>query len=225
VLFRIIMKLLIVEDEKNISEPLKKGFEKEGFAVDLAFDGKDGYSKASINEYDCIVLDLNLPEMDGIDVCRKLREDKNDVPVLMLTARGDISEKVDGLLTGADDYLPKPFNYRELVLRVKALVKRYHNNQVETLEAGSLRLDPLKHVVELNEQPVELNRKEFAILEYLLRNKGEVISQEKLLEHVWNQDVDIFTNTVRTQMLNLRNKIDPDRNLIQTIRGVGYKIM
>jgi len=173
VLFRIIMKLLIVEDEKNISEPLKKGFEKEGFAVDLAFDGKDGYSKASINEYDCIVLDLNLPEMDGIDVCRKLREDKNDVPVLMLTARGDISEKVDGLLTGADDYLPKPFNYRELVLRVKALVKRYHNNQVETLEAGSLRLDPLKHVVELNEQPVELNRKEFAILEYLLRNKGE----------------------------------------------------
>lgn len=192
--------------------------------MDWAFDGKEGYSSASINEYDCIILDLNLPGMDGIEVCKKLREDKNDVPILMLTARGDISDKVEGLTIGADDYLPKPFDYRELVLRIKALIKRYHNNQGEILEAGPILLDPKKHVVELKGKNINLNRKEFSILEYLLRNKGEVISQEKLLEHVWNQDVDMFTNTVRTQMLNLRKKVDPDKKLIQTIRGVGYKI-
>lgn len=218
------MRILIVEDEINLATPLKKGIEKHGYAVDLAHDGKAGYDLASINPYDCIILDLNLPEMDGIEVAKKLREEGTDTPILMLTARSAQNEKIEGLEMGADDYLTKPFNYQELILRLKALIKRYHPEQTETLSAHGIELDPGKHGVTIDGKVIELNRKEFAILEYLLRNKGRVVSQEELLEKVWNQEVNIFTNTIRTQILNLRKKIDPNKNVIQTIRGVGYKI-
>lgn len=218
------MRILIVEDEKNIADPLKKGLERQSFAVDLAYNGNDGFEMASINKYDCIVLDLNLPGMDGIEVCDTLRKKGVDIPILILTARSALDEKITGLENGADDYLTKPFSFKELVLRINALIKRYHPIQTATIKVNEITLDSAKHSVMLDSKKVILNRKEFGILEYLMRNKDRVVSQEELLEHVWNQEVDLFTNTVRTQIRNLRKKIDPEKEIIETIRGVGYKI-
>jgi len=218
------MRLLIIEDETNIAEPLKKALEKRKFAVDLAFTGKEGYEKARINKYDCLILDLNLPGMDGLDVAKKLRVEHNDVPILMLTARTLRSNSNDGFEAGTDDYLTKPFDFKELLYRIQALIKRSTHVLDPLISAGDITLDTRGLKAKKSGRDVQLNAKEYGILEYLLRNKGKVVSQEELLEHVWNQEVDSFTQTVRTNIKTLRKKVDPEKNIIKTFKGKGYVI-
>lgn len=218
------MRLLIVEDEKKIGLPLKKALERHLYAVDYVQNGKDGYLEASVNEYDCIILDLNLPGMDGIEVATRLRKDVITTPILMLTARSEQEDIIEGFESGADDYLRKPFHFQELLLRINALVKRNSSHKSEVLEAGNLSFESRLKKAFINGEEVKLNAKEFGILEYLLRNKDRVVSQEELLEHVWDREVNVFTLTIRTNVKTLRQKIDPDKKLIETIKGSGYRI-
>lgn len=219
------MKILIVEDEPHISQPLKRGLEGYNYAVDIAETGDDGLSMARINEYDCIILDLNLPGIDGVEVCETLREEGNQTPILMLTSRSQMSDKIEGLETGADDYLTKPFNFKELLLRINNLIKRSKPVSTEILEVGKVVLDPKAISVTVDGKEIELNKKEFGILFHLMRHQGEVISQSELIEHVWATDeIDMFSHSLRTHILNLRKKVDPKRKLIETVKGHGYKI-
>ena len=218
------MRLLIVEDENEIAEPLKTALEKRGFAVDLANDGKEGLDKAMINNYDCLVLDLNLPKLDGIEVAKKLRSEENSVPILMLTARTSQENINHGFEIGTDDYLTKPFDFKELLYRIQALIKRSTPEKDITLESHDIKLDPRGLKVKKSDIDVQLNAKEFGILEYLLRNKGNVVSQEELLEHVWDEEIDSFSQTVRTNIKTLRKKIDPNKTIIKTFKGKGYVI-
>lgn len=218
------MKILIIEDEPNIAAPIQRILERRAYAVDYVEDGRSGYEMAKINEYDCILLDLNLPEMDGLEVARMLRKDKISTPILMLTARNTQQDKWEGFESGTDDYLTKPFDIKELLLRIKALVRRNSKNEGTTLSVGDLTLDLDSLLVTKGSEEITLNNKEFGILEYLLRNKGKVVSTEELLEHVWNSDVDSFTQAIRTHIKTLRQKIDPKKQIILTKRGVGYVI-
>lgn len=218
------MRLLIVEDENAIAEPLRVALQKRNFAVDLAETGTDGYEKARINKYDCIILDLNLPEMDGIEVAKKLRQEGYKTPILMLTARTSQKNMYDGYEAGTDDYLNKPFDFKELLYRIDALIKRSSTEEEPILSAGDVSLNTRTLKVTKNSADVQLNAKEYGILEYLLRNKGKVVNQEELLEHVWNEDVDSFTQTVRTNIKTLRKKVDPQKLLIKTFKGMGYVI-
>lgn len=218
------MRLLIIEDEDEIATPLIDTFKDQGFAVDYAADGQKGHNLATINEYDCIILDLNLPKMDGLTLAQKLRSQTINTPILMLTARDAKKDIWNGFETGTDDYLTKPFDLKELILRVQALVKRHSKNQNQVLQKFDLTLNPLSHLVTKAGKVVELNNKEFGILEYLLRNQGQIVSSEQLLEHVWDREIDIFTQTVRTNIKTLRQKIDPKKILIKTLRGAGYVI-
>ena len=218
------MRLLIVEDENEIAEPLKTALEKRGFAVDLANDGKEGLDKAMINNYDCLVLDLNLPKLDGIEVAKKLRSEENSVPILMLTARTSQENINQGFEIGTDDYLTKPFDFKELLYRIQALIKRSTPEKDITLESHDIKLDPRGLKVKKSDIDVQLNAKEFGILEYLLRNKGNVVSQEELLEHVWDEEIDSFSQTVRTNIKTLRKKIDPNKTIIKTFKGKGYVV-
>ena len=218
------MRLLIVEDENLISEALKTALEKRGYAVDLAFDGKEGLEKAEINSYDCVVLDLNLPEIDGIEVARRLRNSNNNVPILMLTARNYHKNMLEGFEAGTDDYLTKPFDFKELLYRIQALIKRSKVIKNTLLRYDKLILDPAGFKLTMNGEHIILNTKEFGILEYLLRNIGKVVSQEELLEHVWNEEIDTFSQTVRTNIKTLRKKIDPEKTIIKTFKGKGYVI-
>lgn len=219
------MKVLIVEDEVFISKPLKQGLESNNYAVDVIADGLEALSAIRINDYDCIVLDLNLPSMDGSDICKTVREEGIATPIIMLTARSQMDDKLDGLTLGADDYLTKPFNFRELLLRITNLIKRSKPDASEVLTAGSIQLDPRKVEVLVDKKTVELNKKEFGILQYLMRHNGEVVSQSQLIEHVWASDeADMFSHSLRTHILNLRNKVDAERKIIETVKGHGYKI-
>lgn len=218
------MRILIIEDENQIAEPVIKALERRSYAVDYAKDGQEGYDMAGLNDYDCIILDLNLPEMDGIEVAQKLRKEGIFTPILMLTARTRQQDIWEGFENGTDDYMTKPFDLKELILRIQALVKRNSKNQEEILEHKDLSLNPKTLEVMIEKKIVELNNKEFGILEYLLRNKGNVVSTESLLEHVWDQEIDMFTQTVRTNIKTLRKKIDPNKTIITTIRGKGYVI-
>lgn len=219
------MKILVVEDEKHIYQPLKVGLEGNNYAVDVVTDGEQAISEATINSYDCILLDLNLPKMDGMEVAKTLRDRGNTTPILMLTSKGMIEDKIDGLSTGADDYLTKPFNFKELLLRIENLIKRSKPINSETLVVAGITLDPRAVEVSVGGERTELNRKEYGILLYLMRHEGEVVSQGDLIEHVWStQDGDLFSHSLRTQILNLRKKVDPGRQLIQTVKGHGYKI-
>lgn len=216
------MKILVVEDEHKIGSSIKRGFEQENWATDLAFDGEDGYDMASSEDYDVIVLDLMLPKLDGVGITKKLREGKNHTPILMLTAKGELSDKVDGLNAGADDYLVKPFAFEELLARVKALSRRPVEVKTQKLKAKGLELDPDSFEVKKSGKQVELSRKEFALLEYLLRNAGKVVSKDNIISHVWDYEADILPNTVEVFIGYLRDKIGPDT--IKTVRGFGYKI-
>ena len=218
------MRLLIVEDENLISEALKTALEKRGFAVDLAFDGKDGLKKAEVNSYDCLILDLNLPEIDGLEVARRLRSSTNNVPILMLTARNYHKNLLEGFEAGTDDYLTKPFDFKELLFRIQALIKRSKTVKNFELKCADLILDPFGFKLTKSGEHIALNVKEFGILEYLLRNRGKVVSQEELLEHVWNEEIDTFTQTVRTNIKTLRKKVDPEKLIIKTLKGKGYVI-
>jgi DNA-binding response OmpR family regulator len=221
------MRILVVEDEHRIAQSVKEGLEQESYAVDVAYDGEDGYNSAREDEYDLILLDVMLPRMDGYQVCRSLRADGVHTPILMLTAKDQTRDVVQGLDTGADDYLAKPFSFEVLLARVRALLRRPHETAGEVLEAADLSMNPSTKEVIRNGKPISLSTKEYALLEYLLRNQNRVLSKNNIMSHVWDFDADILPNTVEVFIAYLRAKVDkPFKGpaLIQTVRGFGYKI-
>lgn len=222
------MKVLLVEDDHRISSVIKRGFEQEGFIVDVAFNGETGLDMALSDGYDVIVLDLMLPLMDGITVCKNLREKKNQTPILMLTAKSEVSDKVAGLTIGADDYLGKPFAFEELLARIKALKRRSRSQKSQLLTIDDLELNISTFEVIRAGKPIELSKKEYLLLEYLMQNKNTIVSKEKIITKVWEFDTDILPNTVEVYIGYLRNKIDKpfkkSKKLITTVRGFGYKI-
>lgn len=220
------MRILVVEDEHKIASAIKKGLEQERFAVDIAYSGVEGFDLAATEDYDCIILDLMLPEMDGFEFCRRLRQEKIQTPILILTARGNLDDKVQGLELGADDYLTKPFSFEELLARVRALIRRPRNLVDPVLKVADLELDTNSFEVKRGKRKILLSKKEYAVLEYLMRNEGKILTKEQIISHVWDYDADILPNTVEVFIKNLRRKIDRpfSRHLIKTIRGFGYKI-
>lgn len=221
------MKILVVEDEHRIARALKDGLEQESYAVDLAFDGEEGYNSAAADEYDLILLDVMMPKMNGLEVVRKLRADGNHTPVLMLTAKDQNRDVIYGLDAGADDYLAKPFSFEVLLARVRALLRRPSDSAGTVLQAGSLTMDVASHEVRRDDELIRLSVKEYAVLEYLLRNQGKVLSKNNIITHVWDFDSDILPNTVEVFITYLRNKIDKPfaaKPLIHTVRGFGYKL-
>jgi len=222
------MRILIIEDELDLANALARGLRQEGYAVDIAMDGERGWELGQIYEYDLVVLDLNLPKLDGLEVCKRFRSSKPEMLILMLTARSRLEDKVVGLDIGADDYLVKPFHFEELTARIRALLRRDLRVREPILEARDLRLDPTSRIAWQKKQRLSLTKKEFAILEYLMRHAGEVVSQEEFIEHVWNEDVNLFTASVRVHVHSLRRKLGDNPNLpryIETITGIGYRLI
>jgi heavy metal response regulator len=217
------MRLLLVEDEKNVAAFIKKGLEEEFYTVDVAEDGDAGYVMAEVNPYDLVILDVMLPGMNGMDLCRKLRGKGMKAPVLMLTAMDSVDSKVEGLESGADDYLTKPFAFSELLARVKALLRRYTDSASE-LFLEDLKIDLLARKVLRCGQEVQLTPKEYSLLEYMLRNKGRVLSRTQIIENIWGYNFDPSTNVIDVHIRSLREKVDESfpRKLIHTVRGVGY---
>ena len=218
------MRLLVVEDERKVSSFIKKGLEEEGYAVDLASDGKTGLRMGMDRVHDLIVLDINLPGMDGLSVLHELRERKVLTPVLLLTVRANIEDKVLGLDSGADDYLTKPFAFEELVARIRALLRRQVGTKESMLQVADLSLDPARRTVFRGDRTIELTSKEFALLDYFMRNPDRVLTRTMIAEHVWDYDFDSATNVIDVYVNYLRRKIDSDgsKRLIHTVRGVGY---
>jgi two-component system, OmpR family, response regulator len=222
------MRILVVEDEHKIANSIKRGLEQEGYAVDVAYDGNEGYDLASSEGYDAIILDLMLPEMDGLMICKKLREEGNHTRILILTAKGQLDEKVEGLNSGADDYMVKPFAFTELVARVRALTRRPKETLHSTLKVGDLTLNTLNFEVKRGKSDINLSHKEFSLLEYLMRHPGKILSKDQIIANVWSYDDDILPNTVEVFVGYLRNKIDrpfsTQKKLISTVRGFGYRL-
>jgi heavy metal response regulator len=218
------MRLLVVEDEKKVASFIKQGLEEEGYAVDVALDGEEGLGMALDQVHALIILDISLPKMDGLQVLKKLRGRKVNTPVLLLTVRATIEDKVLGLDAGADDYLTKPFAFQELVARVRALLRRRAEAEPTLLQIGELILDPARRIVSRSGEKIDLTSKEFALLEYFMRNPGRVLTRTMIIEHVWNYDFDTMTNIIDVYVNYLRKKIDSGREpkLIHTVRGVGY---
>ena len=217
------MRILVVEDEKKVAGFVKRGLEQEGYAVDLAEDGIEGQHLAETNDYDAVILDIMLPKKSGLDVLKELKEGEVTSPVLLLTARDSVDDRVKGLDLGADDYLTKPFAFEELVARLRALMRRGGQGSA-TLSFADLSLDPATRKATRGEEEVSLTLKEYALLEYLLRNPKRVLSRAVIAEHVWDQTFDSETNVVDVYINHLRNKVDSDqkKRLIHTVRGVGY---
>lgn len=218
------MRILVVEDEKKVASFIRKGLEEQSYAVDTALDGLDGEKLASQNPYDAIILDVLLPKQDGITTCQKIRLKGIDTPVLMLTALGETDDKVRGLDSGADDYLTKPFHFEELLARVRALLRRKSQDKSAVLQAGELVLDPVTRKVERGGRRIRLTSREFALLEYLMRNKGQILSRANLAQHVWNVSFDMESNVIDVYVKLLRQKVDKgfDKPMIHTIVGSGY---
>lgn len=222
------MRILVVEDDHKIASSVKRGLEQESMAVDVAYNGSDGFDLAASEEYDTIILDRLLPGMDGIEICSKLRKRGVHSPVLILTAKGQISDKVEGLNAGADDYLVKPFAFEELLARIKALSRRPKNSIGAVLKVSDLTLDTVTYEVKRGGKPIPLSSREFALLEYLMRHPGQILTKDQIIGHVWDYDADVLPNTVEVYVGYLRNKIDKPfgkfSELIHTVRGFGYKI-
>jgi DNA-binding response OmpR family regulator len=222
------MKVLVIEDELGIALGIEKGFQQEKWLVERAETGTDGLDKALIGQYDVIVMDLMLPGIDGLSICRELRVNNVQTPVLMLTAKSMTEDKLMGFETGADDYLTKPFSFDELVARVKALSRRPTQISPELLKAGTLELNSNLHQVSRSGAAIELTAKEYLVLEFLLRHPNQVISKHQLIEHAWEYDTDVLDNTVEVLIKNMRRKIDDpfpkETPLIKTVRGFGYKL-
>ena len=220
------MRILLVEDDTAIARSLKEGLEDEAYAVDVVHDGDDGYRTATTDDYDVIILDVMLPEMDGYEVCRELRQDGNQTPILMLTARDAERDIVEGLDMGADDYLAKPFSFEVLLARLRALLRRPNEKLEEVLRVGDLTLDPSLKKVTRAAQEISLTAKEYGVLEYLMRNVGKVLSKEQIISHVWDFDADVLPNNVELFIMFLRRKIDKpfDSKLIHTVPSFGYKL-
>lgn len=222
------MRILIVEDDHKIANAIKRGLEQESYACDIAYDGQDGLGSALALEYDLIILDRMLPEVDGLKICQILREKRNKTPILILTAKDKTEDKINGLDAGADDYLTKPFSFEELLARIRALLRRPQENLPSLLVIADLSLDRSKLEVKRSNRAIRLSRKEFSLLEYLMRNPGRILTKDNIIAHVWDFDADILPNTVEVYIGYLRNKIDKpfpgQSSLIHTIRGFGYKI-
>lgn len=220
------MRILLVEDEHRIAQAIREGLEEEKYAVDVEYDGEAGYQAASTEEYDLIILDIMMPLMNGIEVCQKIRADGLHTPVIMLTAKDQDADVVNGLDGGADDYLAKPFAFDVLLARIRALLRRPQQSLGEILKVTDLTLDPATKKVERGGQEIVLSAKEFAILEYLMRNPGRILSKDSIIAHVWNFDATVLPNNVEVFINLIRAKIDKpfDRKLIQTVRGFGYKL-
>ena len=218
------MRLLVVEDEKKVASFIKKGLEEEGYVVDVAADGESGLRMALDQVHDLIVLDLHLPKKNGLRVLQELRAEKVNTPVLLLTVRAAIEDKVLGLDAGADDYLTKPFAFQELLARVRALLRRRAEAEATVLRVGDLTLDPARRLVFRGEEKIDLTLKEFTLLEYFMRNSGRVLTRTMIAERVWGYDFDPMTNVIDVYVNYLRKKIDAaqERKLIHTVRGVGY---
>lgn len=220
------MRVLLIEDDTAIARSLKEGLEDEAYVVDVANDGSEGYRTAVADDYDVIILDIMLPGMNGYEVCRALRNDGNKTPILMLTARDTERDIVEGLDTGADDYLAKPFSFDVLLARIRALLRRPNEKLEEILQIGDLKLDPSSKKVTRASQEISLTAKEYGVLEYLMRNKGKVLSKEQIISHVWDFDADVLPNNVELFIMFLRRKIDKPfkSKLIHTVSGFGYKL-
>lgn len=218
------MRILLIEDEKRLSHYIKKGLAETGYAVDQAYDGEEGLYLAKEETYDVVILDVMLPKLNGIKVCKQLRLSKKDTPILMLTARGETEDKILGLESGADDYLTKPFEFAELKARINALLRRSYHQVTNNLAIDNLEVDPLKHTVKRDGKMIKLTPKEFAILELLLRRKNEVVTRTQVIEHVWDYNFDSLSNVVDVFIGTLRKKIDKGYKipLIHTLHGVGY---
>ncbi len=221
------MRLLLVEDDPRVARVVDRALREAGYQIDMAQDGIQGLTLAQTESYDLIVLDLLLPEMDGIEVCRSLRRDKVRTPILMLTALDAVSDRVRGLDAGADDYLTKPFALEELLARIRALSRRSRDGEEEdVLQVGDLRLDLARHAAQRGERTIELTAKEFALMAYLMRHPGRVLTKDQITDHVWGYDSEATSNVVEIYVHYLRDKVDRgfSRPLIRTVRGVGYMI-
>lgn len=220
------MRILIVEDEKDLAENLKKGLTEDGFAVDIALDGEEGRYMAESELYDLVILDLMLPKLDGISLCHEIRKKGIKIPLLILTAKSMVEDKVEGLNFGADDYLTKPFDFAELTARIHALLRRGSTNELPILEINNLKLDSSRHGVFREKTKLELTPKEFSILELLLRNKEKVVTRTQILEHVWDYNFESMSNLVDVLIGTLRKKVDKkgQKKLIRTVYGVGFKV-
>lgn len=220
------MKILVVEDEQRVAQFIQKGLKEEGHAVDCAYDGEEGGFLAEVNEYDLIILDLMLPKKNGLTVCAEIRERGVSTPVLMLTARDAVQDKVRGLDAGADDYLTKPFVFDELLARVRALLRRGSESKAPILKIVDLELDPMSRRVTRGGKAIRLTTKEYALLEYMMRNPGHALSRTRIGEHVWDMNFDPESNVIDVYVSHLRNKVDKgfDLQLIHTLRGQGYML-
>jgi two-component system, OmpR family, response regulator len=220
------MRLLLVEDDDKLARAVARGLRHEGYAVDLEADGDGALAQCAVYDYDAIVLDVMLPGRDGFDVCRTLRARGQWAPVLMLTARGQVADRIAGLDVGADDYLAKPFDFGELLARLRALLRRVPEERPARLEVGDLVVDPATHAVSRAGEPVLLTAREFAVLEFLARHPGEAVSRTRLLDHVWDENFLGSTNVVDVYVGQLRRKLEQPfaRPLIRTIRGVGFAL-
>ena len=219
------MRILVAEDEKKIAGFIRKALEEQGYTVDLAVDGDRGYQLAANQSYDVLVLDIMLPGRDGLSILRQLREQHNTVPVILLTARSELNERLEGLNLGADDYITKPFFMEELIARVEAVLRRASGTKLSLLQAADLVVNLITREVKVGDRSVELTAREFSLLEYLMRSPGRVYTRTQILEHVWSYDFDTNTNLIDVYIQRLRKKLDPsgERQFIETIRGVGYR--
>jgi two-component system copper resistance phosphate regulon response regulator CusR len=220
------MRILIAEDDRKVAGFLKKGLKEEQYAVDVCYDGEEALFQAQVNQYDLIILDVMLPKKNGFSICKEIRNEGNLTPILMLTARDQLEDKVKGLQEGADDYLTKPFAFEELLARIQALLRRTQDYKTKTLKVGDLELDPVSRKITREDKTITLTGKEYALLEYLMRNKGRVITQSMIIDHVWDMNYDGLSNVVNVYINHLREKIDKgfSQKYIHTIRGVGYKV-
>jgi len=218
------MRVLIVEDERKLARFLKHGLEEEHYAVDMAYDGEEGWYLSQVNDYDLMVLDIMLPKIDGLTLCRKIRAARQLTPILLLTARDAVEDRVNGLDQGADDYLVKPFAFAELLARIRALLRRQRDSIAVQLQVADLVLDPARHRVSRTGVSIDLTAKEYALLEYLMRHSGEVVTRTQITEHVWDQQFDTDTNVIEVYISYLRQKIDQPyaSKLLHTVRGMGY---
>ncbi len=218
------MRILVIEDEKKVASFIKKGLEEEHYAVDTAYDGEIGLYMADVNEYDLIVLDLMIPKIDGLEVLKRIRSSKNNVPILILTAKNTVEDIVKGLDSGCDDYLTKPFNFMVFLARIRALLRREKIEKEPLIKIADVILSPVTHKVTRRGMEIELTSKEYALLEYFMRNPDRVLTRTMISEHVWDYHFDSLTNVIDVYVNYLRKKIDKDfePKLIHTIRGVGY---
>jgi DNA-binding response OmpR family regulator len=218
------MKILIVEDDQILAKNLKLVLVKDGFAVDVSHSKENGLVESEVNEYDCIVLDINLPDGSGFDLLTELRQEENQTPIIIVTARGDVEDKIKGLNLGADDYVPKPIDSYELIARIRAVIRRNSQNALPVINIGDLTVKPAEHAATVNNQTLDLTAKEFAVLEYMAQHSGQAVTRTMLMEHIWGSDFDTFSNVIDVYIRNLRRKLEKHSTtkLIKTIRGKGY---